>query len=120
MARSDEISITMKVRKAMKAEASLSSFNNKKGKKMARGKKPMTKADQEKEAEALRARKERDAKFNYKYSPCPYCGQAVRWRLPQGVPETPEMIEKYERKHCGSEECQKFFAEAELKRRRGE
>ena len=72
---------------------------------MAREKKKMTKEEQAEELEKLKARKERDAKLGYKYSPCKHCGEAVRWRFSTGVKDTPENTAIYEPKHCGKEEC---------------
>jgi hypothetical protein len=71
--------------------------------------KKTTKEEKEADIKALRERKERDAKLNYRYSPCPFCGKAIRWRLPTGVSDTEENIKKYEPKHCREDECAKSF-----------
>jgi len=67
------------------------------------------KEDEKAKAKALQERKERDAKRDYQYTPCPYCGEAVRWPGKQVKPET-----------CGKEECQKKFQEERLTRLREE
>jgi len=70
---------------------------------MARAKKKLTKEQQEEDVKALQERKERDAKMNYQYSPCGYCGNTVRWRKTKAQPEAP--------KHCGKQDCRKKFLE---------
>jgi hypothetical protein len=59
-------------------------------------------APQEERARKLKARKERDASFGYKYASCKYCGQAVRYRG------------DIEPAHCGKEECQSAFMRERL------
>jgi len=87
---------------------------------MSRQKVKTTKEAQDANIKALHDRKERDAKLNYRYSPClmPGCGKATRWRLPTGVEPTPENIKKYEPQHCGSEECSKAFAEQAIQEKK--
>jgi len=86
---------------------------------MARAKKKMTKAMQEEEIKALRARKERDAKLNYKYIPCKFCGCSVAWRLPVGMEDILENRAKFEPKNCGKEECCKAFLDEQLRLKGG-
>ena len=57
-------------------------------------KKKAKKVEEEERAKALEERKERDAKFNYKYAPCPHCGEATRYKGASVPPIT-----------CGKEEC---------------
>jgi len=76
---------------------------------MARQSKKLTKEAENQRIKDLQARKERDKDLNYQYCPCPYCGEAVRWRWPKGKEAEKD---KYQPKHCGKEECaKKFMAE---------
>jgi hypothetical protein len=81
--------------------------------------KKLSKEEQMAETKALDDRKARDKALGYKYSPCSFCGKAVRWRLPVGMPDSEEAIKKYEPKHCGEDECGKMFAEQEMGKRHG-
>lgn len=76
-----------------------------------RAKPKTTKEQQDADIKALHDRKIPDAKLNYKYDPCTFCGKATRWRLPNGVPDTEENIKKYAPKHCGTEECSKAYTD---------
>lgn len=73
---------------------------------MSRAKRKLSKDEQDLEIQKLQERKQRDAAMGYKYSPCKFCGVAVRWRG------------KHEPTHCGSEECAKKFMEAQMQEKR--
>jgi hypothetical protein len=72
-----------------------------------RQKKGMSKDEKIEQAKKLAERRERDQKMDYKYTSCPFCGEATRWRG------------KVQPLCCGREECCKAMLADKLRVRNG-